>query len=102
MHGATPNITKSFFAIGLPPEITHGNKAVMVDINKLIEQSGKPRAQIWKEAGITSPFLSMLQSGDRRVGNPDTIRSLAEALGCTPADLRPDLAELFGTPRGSR
>lgn len=39
-------------------------------------------------------MLSMIENGDRKI-SPSRAQALAEALGITAADLRPDLAALF-------
>jgi transcriptional regulator with XRE-family HTH domain len=67
-----------------------------MDMTNLILRSGKPRAKICAEAGISPAFLSLLESGQRKVGVKN-VTSLASALGVSPADLRPDLAQHFGT-----
>lgn len=66
-----------------------------MDIRAHIEERGLSRQVICHEAGISASYLSMIEGGDRRIGASKAAR-LAAALGVSVADLRPDLAELFG------
>lgn len=66
----------------------------MTQRTALIIGSGKTRAQICKEAGVSQPFLSLWESGERQVGSSRVV-ALAAALGVEPSALRPDLAEIF-------
>lgn len=66
----------------------------MTERTALIETSGKTRAQICKEAGVSQPFLSLWENGERQVG-VGKVSALAAALGVEPAALRPDLAVIF-------
>lgn len=63
----------------------------------MVEASGKTRAQICKEAGVSQSYLSLMESGHRQVGLPIVAR-LAATLGVDPVDLRPDLASLLSVP----
>ena len=65
-----------------------------MNITHHIEANGLSRADICKAAGITKGFLSLIESGDRRVG-VGKLSALAAALGVAPGDLRPDLAGIF-------
>lgn len=69
-----------------------------MDIAETIKASGKTRAEICAEAGISQPTLSMVESGKRKIG-PAHCTLLARALGVSPADLRPDLAAIFDVGR---
>jgi transcriptional regulator with XRE-family HTH domain len=63
-------------------------------VTELIKSSGKTRTAICAEAGISASHLSMIESGERRVGLAK-LRGLATALGVPPGALRPDLAGIF-------
>lgn len=65
-----------------------------MNITDHIEASGRTRGQICELAGISRAMLSMIENGDRKI-SPSRAQALAEALGITAADLRPDLAALF-------
>ena len=65
-----------------------------MDIRKKVENCGKTRAEICKEAGISAAYLSMIESGKRMVGI-DKITPLADAIDADPCDLRPDIANIF-------
>jgi transcriptional regulator with XRE-family HTH domain len=66
----------------------------MRSINDHIEASGLSRQEICRRAKLSPSMLSMIASGERRVG-PERVEALAVALGVEPAALRPDLARLF-------
>src|SRR5689334_18051967 len=51
------------------------------------EARGWTRADLAQRAGLTAPYISMLESGKRGNPNLDTLRQLAAALGVTVADL---------------
>ena len=65
-----------------------------MNITEHIEANGLSRAQICKTAGISKGFLSLIESGERRIG-VKKVQDLADALGVSAGDLRPDLAFLF-------
>lgn len=65
-----------------------------MDMKAMIKKSGKPQRAIANETGISETTLSQYVSGFRKVGQKN-IHALSSALGVTPADLRPDLAEIF-------
>lgn len=67
-----------------------------MNISKSIRLSGKTRGEICEEAGISRPYLSLIESGERKIGLAKVAR-LAAALGIEPKDLRPDLAA-FASP----
>lgn len=66
-----------------------------MELKKAIENGDKTRREICEEVGITPPQLSMYETGMRNVP-VFTVKRLAKAVGLTPADLRPDLAAIFG------
>lgn len=68
-----------------------------MDIKAIFQASGKSQSQIASETGVSSGYVSLVLSGQRSVG-PDRLKVFADALGVTPADIRPDLASLFGVP----
>ena len=63
-----------------------------MDITPLVKASGKTRAEICKEAGISQAYLSLMEHKHRKVGLR-FVRPLANALGVSPVALRPDLVE---------
>lgn len=65
-----------------------------MDIQKRIERSGLTDAQIAAELGTQPATVWRYRKGQRRP-NETHLRRLSQLLGCTPADLRPDLAALF-------
>lgn len=65
-----------------------------MDITAKIATLGMSRAEICKKAGISPAYLSLIEKGDRKVG-VGKVRDLADALGVTVRDLRPDLADVF-------
>ena len=65
-----------------------------MEIRALINNSGKTRAEIIAQVGLSPAYLSMLESGERSVGKK-YLTALADCLGVTPATLRPDLAALI-------
>ena len=73
--------------------ITYCN-CVLMDITGHIEKNGLSRAKICADAGISQPYLSMIERGKRKVGSEKVV-SLAKALGVSTKDLRPDLAAAF-------
>ncbi|WP_102856399.1 helix-turn-helix domain-containing protein [Phaeobacter piscinae] len=66
-----------------------------MDITEHINTKGLSRDKICEQAGISRPFLSLIERKERSPG-PKTVGRLAKALGVTVRDLRPDLAGLFG------
>jgi len=65
-------------------------------IRDIVIASGKTREQICEQAGISRTYLSLIENGRRQIG-VSKARGLADALGVTPMDLRPDLAAIFET-----
>lgn len=73
-------------------------------IRELIKKSGRTRAEIIAQVGFSQGYLSLLESGERSVGQRYIV-PLAEALGVSPSDLRPDWGALVSPsvndPEGS-
>lgn len=65
-----------------------------MNITEAIRLSGKTRKQICEESGISISLLSLAEKGKRNIGIYN-IRAVADALGVTPSDIRPDFAALF-------
>lgn len=65
-----------------------------MNITEHIEARGLSRGEICQTAGISRAYLSLIERGARRVG-PEKVQALANAIGVSIADLRPDLAKLF-------
>lgn len=70
-----------------------------MDLKEYINAKGISRADLCEKSGISRAHLSLIESKQRSIG-PARVRALAEALGLTVRDLRPDLADLFGEPDG--
>jgi transcriptional regulator with XRE-family HTH domain len=66
-----------------------------MDLTAYINASGISRADLCAKAGISRAHLSLIEAGERKIG-PQKVRGLADALGLSIRDLRPDLANLFG------
>jgi transcriptional regulator with XRE-family HTH domain len=66
-----------------------------MNITEHINARSLSRAEICASAGISRAYLSLIEKGERRAG-PDTVGRLADALGVSVCDLRPDLAGIFG------
>lgn len=66
-----------------------------MSIKHIIEASGRARSDIIADAGISQSHFALIESGQRKIGLRH-IAALAAALGVSPADLRPDWAELVG------
>lgn len=49
-------------------------------------EGGHGQAALAALAGISGPYLSQIESGQRQ-GTPETLKAIATALGCTVADL---------------
>lgn len=60
-----------------------------------IARSGLKDRQISEAVGKSIPTVWRWRNGEL-TPEPQDCKRLAEILGCTPADLRPDLAEIFG------
>lgn len=61
-----------------------------------INATGLSRADICAASGISRGMLSLIESGKRRIG-VDKASAFAAALGIPVHQVRPDLAEMFGT-----
>lgn len=72
-----------------------------MDITEHINGNGLSRSKICEDAGISRAYLSLIEQNLRRVG-PAKVKDLADALGVSITDLRPDLAELFSEPRSQQ
>ncbi|MEP2717042.1 helix-turn-helix transcriptional regulator [Pseudophaeobacter sp.] len=66
-----------------------------MNITKHISANGLSREAICEEAKISRTFLSLIESGERKPGLK-TVGKLANSLGVSVRDLRPDLAILLG------
>ncbi|MFG6566700.1 helix-turn-helix domain-containing protein [Sulfitobacter sp. 1A13679] len=66
-----------------------------MDITEHINSNGLSRADVCKAAGISRAHLSLIEAGQRKIG-VSKVRALAEALGVSVGDLRPDLTDVFG------
>lgn len=66
-----------------------------MDITSHISTNGLSRKAICEKAGISRAYLSLIENGERNIG-PNKVKDLADALGVTVRDLRPDLAGTFG------
>lgn len=66
-----------------------------MNITDHIERHALSRRDICQSAGISPALLSLIEAGERQI-TPKRVGSLAKALGVSPAQLRPDLAEVFG------
>lgn len=71
-----------------------------MDLAKHIEASGLSRADICAAVGISRGMLSLIESGQRRIG-VEKAAALAAALKVPVALVRPDLADMFSTPQTS-
>lgn len=71
-----------------------------MDITSHIEARGLNRADVCRQAGISTSYLSMIEAGARQVG-PNRVAALAHALGVSVGDLRPDLAGLFSSEKAA-
>jgi transcriptional regulator with XRE-family HTH domain len=65
-----------------------------MDIKTLVNQSGKSRSEICAETGMSQGFLSLIESGQRKPRG-EYLSKLAQSLGVSPADIRPDLAAML-------
>ena len=65
-----------------------------MEIKDIISKSGKTRAEICSEVGISPSMLSQIIAGKRSVG-PEKVKPLADTLGVLPSDIRPDWAAVF-------
>ncbi len=69
-----------------------------MDITEHINSRGLSRADVCARAGISRAYLSLIEKGLRSIG-PAKVHDLADALGVSVQDLRPDLAKVFsGSP----
>lgn len=66
-----------------------------MDTQARIAASGKSDEQLAAETGLSYVTIWRYRKGKSRPGE-EAVMPLARALGCTAADLRPDLAALFG------
>lgn len=66
-----------------------------MDITQHIKETGLSRAEVCRSAGISRAYLSLIEKGHRKIG-PEKVTDLANALGVSIRDLRPDLADVFG------
>jgi len=62
-----------------------------MNIKSLIEKSDLTRIQICEQVGMSPSYLSLIESGKRKVGQAHA-QALAECLGVTVMQLRPDWA----------
>lgn len=71
-----------------------------MDITEHINRSRLSRSVICETAGISRAYLSLIEKNIRRIG-VTKVKGLADALGVSVGDLRPDLAGLFfeGAPQ---
>lgn len=60
-----------------------------------IEASGLKDAEIARLSGLHLATVNRYRKGELQPREAEHIKRLAEALGCRPADLRPDLAAVF-------
>ena len=65
-----------------------------MNITDIINKSGMSREEICQKSGVSRSMLSFMENGKRQIG-PDRAPILAEVLGVTVNDLRPDLAKIF-------
>lgn len=68
-----------------------------MDVTEHIKAHGLSRESICQKAGISRTLLSLIEKGDRQIG-PRKVKPLADALGVSVRDLRPDLADTFADP----
>ncbi|MBB95621.1 MAG: transcriptional regulator [Rhodobacteraceae bacterium] len=68
-----------------------------MDISEHINSNGLSRAEVCAKARISRAYLSLIESGQRQIG-PNSVKALADALGVSIRDLRPDLADVFAQP----
>lgn len=66
-----------------------------MEITDHIAASGRSRAEICREIGISPGMLSLIESGQRRIGIARAA-AFAAAIGVQVRDVRPDLASAFG------
>jgi DNA-binding XRE family transcriptional regulator len=72
------------FLAGAPFSVGHGvhrELSSLVVLRQLRTARGWTQAQLARRAGITVPYLSMLESGVRREPSLSVLRRLARALG---------------------
>lgn len=67
-----------------------------MNITEHIAAKGISRADICAKAQISRGMLSLIESGQRRIGI-EKLTAFADALGLPVASIRPDLAEVFST-----
>ncbi|WP_343502113.1 MULTISPECIES: helix-turn-helix domain-containing protein [Roseobacteraceae] len=65
-----------------------------MNITEHISTRGLSRADVCAKAGISRAYLSLIERGLRSIG-PAKVHDLADALGVSVKDLRPDLAKVF-------
>ncbi|WP_394805082.1 helix-turn-helix domain-containing protein [Sulfitobacter dubius] len=65
-----------------------------MDITHHINANGLSRASICKAAGISRAHLSLIEAKHRKIGIA-RVKALADALGVSIGELRPDLTNMF-------
>lgn len=68
-------------------ELDQDTRAIGARLREIREARGKSQAVIAGLAGITEPYLSMLETGKRALNRRSTIVALANALEISPSDL---------------
>jgi transcriptional regulator with XRE-family HTH domain len=67
--------------------------AMRYAIREIREKKGLTQQQVADRAGLTMPFISMLERGKRRM-NEDNLQAIADALDVNPRDLyQSDMAQ---------
>lgn len=67
-----------------------------MNITEIINKSGMSREEICQKSGVSRSMLSFMENGKRQIG-PDRAAILADVLGVSVSDLRPDLAAIFSS-----
>lgn len=72
-----------------------------MDITSLVMNCGKTRAEICDEVGMSPAYLSLIESGQRKIGEKH-VKKFALRLGVEIRDLRPDWFEDETVPVSKR
>ena len=66
----------------------------MTNLQTLRQAAGLTRPQLAEKTGLSNPTIWGLETGGLRNPSKETMERIATALGCTPADIWPELASL--------
>ena len=78
-------LKRQVFLVGIMKHMTYSEQ-VRKNLSEIIKQSGKTATQIAKDVGLSQPYVSNIQNGNRF---PDVfmLRAFCRALDCTYEDI---------------